>query len=1494
MADWIPPEVAKGSWVPPEVAGEPVRLPALRSPGDEVFEGLKPYDEGEARLGGLKAAGKAVAVGAGQLVDMVNPAPMVTHLLSYIGNKKILQQEKGVAPHVVAAQSKAMADIASEWAGSGIFEKLAREATSSSEDTPITAVNEKISGFIKEIGRDYQSRTKGAVQAEDVEEMANVAMLGLMARVGGGKPKEQRPAAPKVDAAVDALLTEWVPPETVKPPPSEAKKFPALAKAGLVGVDGTPLLRQAKKAKPQLVDESGVPMKREAGVVDEKVLIALGVGGATAAVAVPIIQDYLEGRKSREAVEEELKKKWEFMDSPTPGTPKPEPKIRELIDEIDKRQPVMATLGVAALLAMSPKTPLKDIHPRLEYTTKVLTDLATSMPDKAVFTAEHVLQRANRPNVGKFEKEMFADIMKDRPTISAVDLAAEVKKRTGDFELRPQETDRFADYGLDALHDMRAGGADRAAPDATRTTIYQSPIHLGDANHFSDPNYFAHTRSFDKGGIRHVVEIQSDLAQKAGKALTAEERVKLETELQTAQDAWDLARKEAHPDDLRFGSARRVNELEVQMSELRLKLAQATSADPVRPMLKDWYKRIVREEIAEVKRGAAESAEAGRNAREAALKWQAELEQAKAQGHGYGRMGLTLEGVEQALRHQIPTELAEAARLEAASKAGKLRFATADTVAKVEGWPRVNPDRAELRQSLRNARDTYGPDSEIARSIAQELEAAVDAIPARFRPEHQSIYDRYRKDIETYLTKEHGGKPYTDEQGHTWIEVPLSREGSIAPKQMLGRSDHALLAYLAAVGGSAALAAYITKEDPKPDSHRKVTAAGVTAFLTAAAGLVLLRKSSDRVTAQGAADIVSGVERTIGQLAYQLEKISGPTARLLYNYDRQVMTKGHDRLLAATPWAETVRKLPETTRIGVTKELNSGNFKAAVAQIPIKDRLDFAKSLVAALKVVREIGDEAFSLGLIKEKLSNYFPRRVADYEGLMNYLGSKVRTVVELQIKKAAAKAGGVLDEAAFADALNTTLHNLMKDRKNLPVADNLKNRSLKEIDEGAAAFYEAPSEALISYITSMTSSIERARFFGKDHVKSPAGATNLPGSISQLFARDLASGKMTSEQFADIAKLLSVRFGPGEKAMHRSLRALSGVTSAALLANPFSAMMNFGDIPTNMAVHGLVPTAKAVASVITRRPQRYKTTDFGLADSISLEFTGGSSSPLTAFGKQVSVTKGVSRAFSLSGFSLVDLFGKEITLNAAVFRAKSLLSSAKGEARFAREQLDYFRDDLSALIDDLRAGRKTELTFEYAFREITDMHVVTRSQMPTNALANPNLRIMWQMKSWALNQLKLVRKKGVDEIRKGNVAGGMGFLLRYGAIVGVSQASLTHIVRSMLGHDEELEASDIATGVFQTVGVSQMVLERLKEGKLKEAVGQLVSPAATVVFDIATRPDEAYKHIPVVGRFLYKQSTDESGKTRAQRQDEAKKKRETTAKKKELERELGIKLGR
>jgi len=88
---------------------------------------------------------------------------------------------------------------------------------------------------------------------------------------------------------------------------------------------------------------------------------------------------------------------------------------------------------------------------------------------------------------------------------------------------------------------------------------------------------------------------------------------------------------------------------------------------------------------------------------------------------------------------------------EAAAKGDEyVRFASADTVAEVGGWPSHSPAVFE-------------------------------------KPGHQSLYDRYAKETTSYL-KKLGGKEITDVEGHTWWEVPTGSKTGI-PRSLEGRTD---------------------------------------------------------------------------------------------------------------------------------------------------------------------------------------------------------------------------------------------------------------------------------------------------------------------------------------------------------------------------------------------------------------------------------------------------------------------------------------------------------------------------------------------------------------------------------------------------------------------------------------------------------------------------------------------------------------------------------
>ena len=569
---------------------------------------------------------------------------------------------------------------------------------------------------------------------------------------------------------------------------------------------------------------------------------------------------------------------------------------RGFITMNDARDLAMGVLTLGAIAKMPDATPLKTLHEQLRYTTGALGMLAKEMGNRYTFTAEQVRSVLAREGVTAAEKTIFEDILKGKENLTAKEIVQGWKERTGDFELKAMEHDEYADYGLDNLGRSWDPYESNPAWGGARTITYQSPIDLGNANHFSDPNYFAHTRSFDEGGVRHVVEIQSDLAQKAGKELTEGERAAIKTSItemeqkleelqvqrEAAADRYTEIRRQSPLIAREVFAAERamrqfdgpMNTLELQIREAEVKLKAEGAVAAVRPMLKDWWKRIIREEVGEAARA-----------------------------------------------HEVGKEVL----LRADQGPPVLRFATADTVAKVEGWPdmrahaagqlesrelllvRKQSELAEKRARLSGAVEELGwrirrqneypseatdrlvdhaknnienlrswvkgleeEEADLKEAVAKAKET-LESLGAdkRFSPDHQSIYDRYRREIERFLTKDLKGRPYTDLQGHTWIEVDLPKVGREPPQiTMFGKQ----LGIAADVG----LGAWAISE-AFPDDQRKE---GILVGLAAAAAPLAAKLKGTPESAL-IAMIRKGGKEADAAAARLYEDHAGPVERFL-------------------------------------------------------------------------------------------------------------------------------------------------------------------------------------------------------------------------------------------------------------------------------------------------------------------------------------------------------------------------------------------------------------------------------------------------------------------------------------------------------------------------------------------------------------------------------------------------------------------------------------
>ena len=251
------------------------------------------------------------------------------------------------------------------------------------------------------------------------------------------------------------------------------------------------------------------------------------------------------------------------------------------------------------------------------------------------------------------------------------------------------------------------------------------------------------------------------------------------------------------------------------------------------------------------------------------------------------------------------------------------------------------------------------------------------------------------------------------------------------------------------------------------------------------------------------------------------------------------------------------------------------------------------------------------------------------------------------------------------------------------------------------------------------------------------------------------------------EMRRLLMVRFGKGEESGWKWIADAKNIGMMSVLATPKAAALQLTELGHSFAFNGVGVTAHAIArSLMPANANRMTVKNIGMMDTVTAEIHGD----LT------STSKWLGKALQLSGFKFTDRLGKNIYLDAANLKAQKQLMSNKGRLNFERkwstvdpdtgatnnggvftpDEIAKIKDDLdNGVVAGLREGESPELAL-LMFHELSGIQPLTLSQLPEGMLANPNLRFMYTLKSFALKQADIIRTKMVGEYLKGNAATG------------------------------------------------------------------------------------------------------------------------------------------
>lgn len=709
--------------------------------------------------------------------------------------------------------------------------------------------------------------------------------------------------------------------------------------------------------------------------------------------------------------------------------------------------------------------------------------------------------------------------------------------------------------------------------------------------------------------------------------------------------------------------------------------------------------------------------------------------------------------------------------------------------------------------------------------LAQQMQKALDKLPEDSRALFEAI--------------EMEGLSYQEAADRFGIPIGTVRSRVSRAKDALGQSlrqyrtqggkiDTDAVIALGALGSGVALGAYLDSDNPIRGGV--LGAIGVAGFGAMAKG-----KPG------------KGLEYTLGLASTNLGGISQPLLRRARDYERFVMERTDKALDAVTPFIKGIRKLPAAAADALNLALlrnDPGEIAAAIKGNPV---------LVAGYRQVQNLLEafraEQIGLGRFAAGVNDYFPRVVKDLEGLKEALSLPMRTQLENTLAKAEAdmiKARGrglsdverslVVNRSLLASAPNANLPGFAKARGVDVTAD-------------LAQFYMTPTESLLRYIVGAVEDAEMAKFFGKDLVSKKLAngqmATHIDDSIGNLIQSEMKSGALSADQQLAIKSILESRFKQGEQQMGGFLQDVRNATNLALLGNFASTAMQSTDSIATVFHHGLMPTLGALRMKLTGSSQ-ITLKEFGLVNHIAEEM---GSTRLTG--------KALQTVFKYTGFSAIDQFAKGLNLQAGLIKNQQLAQTPKGQAVLVEKWGQAFGAEFPQLLQDLAAKRMSEPVKSLLFGELSNAQPLTKLETPQAYLDHPNGRILYQMKTYMLKQIDIVRRESYQEIAKGNYVKGAKNLVALALVLSLANIP-ADIVKDMLsGRPVQLDKIDYVENILQNFGINHYTMSKIHaetkaKGVVEFAKGTVTPPILSMLSDL-DKPERLIKYIPGVGRPLY-----------------------------------------
>lgn len=578
--------------------------------------------------------------------------------------------------------------------------------------------------------------------------------------------------------------------------------------------------------------------------------------------------------------------------------------------------------------------------------------------------------------------------------------------------------------------------------------------------------------------------------------------------------------------------------------------------------------------------------------------------------------------------------------------------------------------------------------------------------------------------------------------------------------------------------------------------------------------------------------IYDNIKKTNGHIAAQLRVTDG-----LHHILKK---KWEDRAIGWMKWHD---KLDKASKTRLKKLINNGGYnKATMQAVRELGGPEAVRHAKLVQQVMKEIHGELKSVGYKIGDIPNYHPNSVQDLAGLVKKRQGQVDKAIA---KAVAAKGGKALTQNEKA---HIAQHMFEFDVRYSNTAGSLKSRKKFEISDDELDFYHDPVSALANYIGSMAEDVAKRRFF-KGFGYRPDGRKGLNASGADLDDSITALIDRIQKDVPDIAKQnelvnnLRARFGSDVHKTHRFIQGMKNLSYAGTLGNFWSAMTQVGDLVFAFHKYGI---RNAVASVLG-------------AKVTSKEALGIEKAMQELASSRGFTNKIADWAFDWSGFSRIDAFGKNVNLNASLRLNKKLATNDMD--KFVRKYKDWFGNETEALGIELRnlelkkGAAMSDNMKLMLWNDLAETQPIGLSEMPQYYLKNPNGRIIYAYKTFALKQFNYMRNTILAD---GNPVRRATNLTYFASMFVAANTGIDMFKDFMKGGDLTMEDAALDNlytlaltskyGVEKSKGLGSLVLEAM----LPVPVTQLQRSVDAVGRDGVGVAGEAVQHIPVAGRPL------------------------------------------